>query len=80
MIPPYSEYSNPRRRYIIDCDNGPLHKTVDDEQSCYEFLDFRSGVVEVSVILVCGTPLLGGWCQTFRDNLTVLFLTIEITF
>lgn len=55
-------------------------RTVKDEQSFCEFLGLRSGVVEVSVILVYGTPSLGSWHQTFRDNLTVLLLMIEITF
>jgi hypothetical protein len=37
-------------------------------KSC-ELLHFHSSVVEVSVLLQCGTISLDNWCPVFQDNL-----------
>jgi hypothetical protein len=49
------------------------------QDSAVEFLGFRSGVVEVSVLLKFGAATLGAWYPKFRDHYLVLNCCSQIT-
>ena len=42
-----------------------------------QFLGFRSGVAELSVLLGYHSSLLGNWFQTFRDRFILLFSCVK---